>query len=277
MKLSVIVPTSNRQGALTSVRLPVLLYHRVGPPQPGTPPGLTVSPARFERHVRWLARKGFHGILPADWLRWLKEGTPLPNKPVLLTFDDAYEDLAEFAFPILRRYGFGGAVYVVTKRVGETNLWDQAQSSGALRLMNEEQIRFWAAQGIEFGAHSRTHPDLTKLPAAELEAEVVGSKRDLSRLLGYPIVSFAYPYGYYNDAVLNLVRAEFELAFSVEEGLNYLTGDPHLIRRAYVAPSDPTLAIAWIVRRGTARNFHEWRIRIGLRSRIRKVLGLSAS
>lgn len=260
-----------------AVRLPVLLYHRVGPPRQGTLPGLTVSPARFERHVRWLARHGFQGICPTDWLRWLREGTPLPKKPVLLTFDDAYEDTAEFALPTLRRYGFGGAVYVVTSRVGETNLWDQARGAGMLRLMNEEQIRFWAGQGIEFGAHSRTHRDLTKLSAGELEDEVAGSKKDLAALLDSPVDSFAYPYGFNNDAVRHIVRRHFAIALTTDEGINDLLDEPHLMRRAYVAPSDPTLGIAWIVRWGTLLYLHDWRGRIRLRTRIRRALGLSAS
>src|SRR5690242_18168121 len=64
-------------------RLPVLLYHHVSPRRPGTPASLTVSPARFERQVHWLARRGYVGISPSDW--WLRcmEGTPLPSKPVL--------------------------------------------------------------------------------------------------------------------------------------------------------------------------------------------------
>ena len=101
--------------------LPVLLYHHVGPAQPGTHASLTVSPTRFERHVRWLAWRGYRGICPADWLRWLNEGKGLPDKPVLFTFDDGYADLAEFALPVLRRYGFGAAVFIVTRQLGGTN------------------------------------------------------------------------------------------------------------------------------------------------------------
>jgi len=260
-----------------AVRLPALLYHRVGPPKQGALPGLTVSPARFERHVRWLARHGFQGICPADWSRWLKEGTPLPKKPVLLTFDDAYEDTAEFALPILRRYGFGGAVYVVTGKVGETNLWDQPKGAGLLRLMNKEQIRFWAGQGIEFGAHSRTHRDLTKLSAGELEDEVAGSKKDLAAILDSEVDSFAYPYGFKNEAVRNVVRQHFAIALTTDEGINDIRDEPHMIRRAYVSPNDPTLGIAWIVRWGTLLYFHDWRVRIRLRTRIRRALGRSVS
>lgn len=115
------------------MRLPVLLYHHVGPSRPGSIPGLTVSPQRFERHVRWLARRGYTGICPSDWARWRREGKGLPHKPVLLTFDDGYEDLVEHAFPVLRRYGFGAAVYIVTGQLGGTNAWDQASISSRFR------------------------------------------------------------------------------------------------------------------------------------------------
>jgi len=131
-----------------AMRLPVLLYHHVGPPRPGVVPGLTVSPERFERHVRWLARRGYTGICPADWVRWRREGKGLPDKPVLLTFDDGYVDLVEHALPVLRRYGFGAAVYVVTGQFGGTNAWDEALGRSTLRLMTADQIRYWASQGI---------------------------------------------------------------------------------------------------------------------------------
>ena len=112
------------------MRLGVLSYHHVGPQQPGTLLSLTVSPERFERQVRWLARHGYQGINPADWLRWRREGKGLPDKPVLFTFDDGYADLVDYALPVLRRYGFGAVVYVVTRQLGGTNAWDEVRGSG---------------------------------------------------------------------------------------------------------------------------------------------------
>ena len=204
---------------------PGLMYHHVGPSRPGTYREMTVSPQQFKRQIGWLARQGYVGIRPSDWLRWLREGTGLPDKPILLTFDDSLADIAEYALPVLREYGFGAAVFVVTGRLGGTNTWDEAQGCGTLRLMTAEQVRSWSAQGIEFGAHSRTHADLTKLSENELSAEIVGSKEDLSALLGSTVLSFAYPYGESNDTVQELTRTHFDLAFGVQEGLNYLRGD----------------------------------------------------
>lgn len=226
------------------MRLPVLLYHHVGPLRLGTTPGLTISPERFERQVRWLARRGYTGVRPADWLRWRREGTGLPDQPILLTFDDGYADLADYAFPALRRYGFGAGVFIVTGQLGGTNAWDEARGAATHRLLTAEQILYWATQGIEFGAHSRTHADLTTLSAPELAKEVVGSRDDLANLLGSQVVSYAYPYGFYNQAVVDCVREAFDLAFIADddnEGLNHLLTDPHLQLRTMVQTNDSWL------------------------------------
>jgi peptidoglycan/xylan/chitin deacetylase (PgdA/CDA1 family) len=243
-------------------RLPALLYHRVGPPRQGTHPQLTVSPEQFERQVRWLVRRGYVGIRPSDWLAWRREGKALPAKPILLTFDDAYADTAEYAFPILKRYGFSAVVFVVTSQVGGTNAWDVAKGSGTLRLMTAEQIRHWASQGIEFGAHSRTHPDLTTLGERELADEVAGSAQDLSAILGTRVVSFAYPYGPYNEAVRRCVEASFDLALTCDEGLNTLATDPHLLRRTAISPREGMTGFRLRTRLG-------WNAILRLRARLR--------
>ena len=253
-------------------RCPSAMYHHVGPAWPGSYESLTVSPEKFERQIRWLACQGYNGIKPSDWLRWLREGTGLPEKPILITFDDAYLDTAEYALPILQRFGFGAAVFVVTHQIGGTNAWDEAQGCATLRLMNAEQIQYWAERGIEFGAHSRTHADLTTLSAAECVDEIVGSRNDLEALLDSPVVSFAYPYGILDNAVHELVKGEFGLAFSTEEGINYLRGDRHLLRRADISPSYSLSEFAFCVRWGGLERFRAWYTRFGVRTRLRRAV-----
>ncbi len=253
-------------------RLPVLLYHHVGPPRPGTYPSLTVSPQRFERQMRWLDRRGYTGIRPSDWARWRRDGKGLPDKPVLVTFDDGYADLADYALPVLRRHGFGAVVFVVTDLVGRTNTWDEERRAGTHRLMTADQIRYWATQGIEFGAHSRTHADLTTLSAKELAEEVIGSRDDLADLLGSPVTSFAYPYGSYNQAAYDCARGAFDLTFLADEktpGINHLMTDPHLLQRTMVQPGDTLVDLECRLRWGYSP-FQEMRARIRPRSRLRR-------
>jgi peptidoglycan/xylan/chitin deacetylase (PgdA/CDA1 family) len=259
-----------------AMRLPVLCYHHVGPGQPGTLPTLTVSAQRFERHVRWLARRGYQGIRPADWLRWRLDGKGLPDKPVLFTFDDGYADLADYALPVLRRYGFGAVVYVVTGHFGGTNTWDEVRGSGTHRLMTAEQIRYWAEQGIEFGAHSRSHADLSSLSPEQLKEEVAGSGNALGSLLGTRVVSFAYPYGHYNRAALDCVRGNFDLAFAIDprfKGINFLVTDPHLMRRTMVQPVDSEVDVESRARWGFSPLLR-LRARLRLRSRFKHAVRL---
>lgn len=246
----------NGRFALRLKRLPVLLYHHVGPARTNTYQSLTLSPARFERQVSWLARRGYAGVRPSDWLAYYRAGAPLPAKPVLLTFDDAYADLVDYALPVLRCYGFKAAVFVVTGQVGGTNAWDEARGSGTHRLMTDEQIREWSTQGIEFGAHSRTHANLTNLADEELKEEIAGSGKDLASILGAMVISFAYPNGSYDKAVQNYVREAFPLAFTVEEGLNDLRTDPCLLRRTMVQPGDSLIDLACRVRLGWSPILH---------------------
>ncbi len=261
------------------VQLPVLAYHHVGRPKPGTYPDLSVTPKHFERHMQWLAGRGYRTIRPADWLRWRRDGTGLPRKPVLLTFDDAFADLAEHAFPVLRRYGFTATVFVVTGHIGGVNSWDQERGSAIHPLMTADQLRYWADQGMDFGAHSRTHPDLTVLAPEAAKQEVTGSRDELAAILGRPVTAFAYPYGRENEAVCESVRNAFEIAFTTGEGLNTLDTDVFRLRRSCVGLHDSIAGLECLLRWGMRplprlrsklrlrQRAKEFRIRLGIANR----------
>jgi peptidoglycan/xylan/chitin deacetylase (PgdA/CDA1 family)/glycosyltransferase involved in cell wall biosynthesis len=257
-----------REFAMT---LPVLMYHHIGPLRPGTYPELTVSPPQFESHISWLARHGYSPIRTSDWMAWVREAKPLPAKPVLITIDDGYADVAEFALPILKRHGFTAVVYVVTSQIGGTNAWDEAQGSGTHRLMSAEQIRDWTREGIEFAAHTRTHPDLRSLAPDRLEAEIAGSADDLAELTGERPASFAYPYGYYSDAALQCAGHHFALAMTCDEGLNTLATRLESLRRVMIYPTDSMAEFAMRVRLGWSPIQH-LRARLHPRARLRAVL-----
>jgi GT2 family glycosyltransferase/peptidoglycan/xylan/chitin deacetylase (PgdA/CDA1 family) len=252
-------------------RCPALLYHHVGPPPAGMPAALTITPERFERQVRYLARRGFTGITAGRWLEWLETGAPLPPRPFVLTFDDAYADLAAHAFPVLRRQGFGATVYVVTGRIGGTSDWDGERGVPPLPLLRREQITEWSREGIEFGAHTRTHPALGPLPEAAVREEVRGGRAELEAATGAPVRSFAYPYGGAPPSARTAAAEAYALSFTLEEGVNTLATDPHLHRRTMVQPSDTLLDLELRARFGRSP-LSEARARLRLRSRVRALL-----
>jgi GT2 family glycosyltransferase/peptidoglycan/xylan/chitin deacetylase (PgdA/CDA1 family) len=226
------------------MRLPVLMYHQVGALKRNTYADLTVEPGQFAIHMQWLAENGYEPISCFDWLAWCESAKPLPAKPVLITFDDAYADLVNYAFPVLRDRGFRAIVFVPTAYVGESNIWDQANGSASIRLMTAESIKKWAANGIDFGAHSRTHPELDGISVSALEEEVEGSRADLESIIESPVTAFAYPYGNYNELVTEAVGRSFQLAFTTEDGLNHLGTNLMRLHRTMVKPNDSLVDFA---------------------------------
>jgi peptidoglycan/xylan/chitin deacetylase (PgdA/CDA1 family) len=187
-----------------------------------------------------LVRLGFTGISAASWLAALTDGTPLPRRPILLTFDDGYADLNEHALPALERLCWSAIVFVSTSKIGRTSDWD---GEAAQPLLAAEEIRAWAARGFEFGAHGATHCDLTRVAPERLHEEVVGGRDVLAELVDRRVTAFAYPYGSFNDEVRNVVRSCFQLAFGLDEGLNDELSDRTRLRRTMVQPGDTKLDV----------------------------------
>jgi peptidoglycan/xylan/chitin deacetylase (PgdA/CDA1 family) len=215
-----------------------ITYHNVSPEDRGIHPLLTVSPAQFATQMDWLERHHYSPIHPSEWSAWLTEKRPLPKKPILITFDDGYENLVKYAFPIVRRHRFKVAAYIVTGLVGKTNEWDRREGWSELRLMSREQIIEWADKDVEFGAHTRDHVDLRELAESELEEQVFGSKSDLEDIIGVAPTSFVYPYGGFNRQVRDCAARAFKTSMTTEEALCTDAGDPFLMPRIWVRPDE---------------------------------------
>ncbi len=252
-------------------RLPVLMYHHVGPPQPDSEPALFVSAARFEAHIRFLVRRGYKGVRPSDWLSWVRDAEPLPAKSVLVTFDDAIAELYEHAFPVLERYGFNAVVFVPTNCVGKGNLWNYPLGYKWRPCLTAEQIQYWSMKGVDFGAHTRNHPDLTQLEEPELQDEVAGSRSDLEKIIRSPVTSFAYPYGLHNAAAAACVQQNLDLGFTTDEGVNTLRTDRSLLRRVAVFDWDTLLELELMLRLGW-NPVRRLRARLRIRSRLSETL-----
>ena len=210
---------------------PVLMYHSISPSQMPDPHRVRVHPRRLEEHLRLIRRLGLRGVGVAELLR--AEGAGTASRMIGLTFDDGYADFAEYAAPLLARYGMTASVYVLPHLFGGENEWD---SGPRLRLMDGDQVRAVAAAGHEVGSHTLTHMRLPGADASSLTREIAGSRRDLEDLLQRPVPGFCYPYGSLDDAAIDAVRAA---------GYDYgcVTGDYRLgcrtaLPRCYVSPVD---------------------------------------
>jgi len=168
--------------------------------------------ATFTTQLDEIARGGFH-VIPLAMLRdHLVLGTPLPTKPLVLTFDDNGSGIYRYAFPLLERHRFPATLFVHTNFVGKTtskhhNTWDD------LRAMERSGL-------IEVQSQTANHPpDLTKLTDADVLHEFALSKYSLEHRLGRKIYAVVYPYDVYDDRVERLAaRSGYVLGFTEDWG-----------------------------------------------------------
>jgi glycosyltransferase involved in cell wall biosynthesis/peptidoglycan/xylan/chitin deacetylase (PgdA/CDA1 family) len=219
-------------------RVPVVMFHNVGAPRAGEYPGLTTPIPEFKAQIDLISRMGYKTILPSDWSEWRARGGSLPVKPIMLVFDDAYAEAAENAFPLLERRGMCATCMVVTSCIGDKNRWDENSCRPSFQMMSSEAIREWSSRGIEFGCHSVTHPDMSKLTEDDALREVIRCKEDLTSLLGKTPIAFAYPFGRIGSGAYKAVREHFELGFTSWQGRLHLGTDPSLVPRIFFVPGE---------------------------------------
>jgi len=167
----------------------------------------------FRRHMEWLAGRRL-SVIP---LRSILE--PGPDDAVALTFDDAFLNFGNAALPLLRDYALPATLFVVSRQVGGTNAWpgeSSARGVPVLPLLDWAGIARASECGVEIGAHSQTHPVLSRLSPAGLQLEVAGSQEDIERELGVKPLAFCYPYGETNAAVEARVAETFPIAVTTE-------------------------------------------------------------
>ena len=247
-------------------RLPVLLYHHVGPP--AGLGGLSIDPARFRRDMSVLAGLGYEAITPRQWEAWRLQASPLPPRPVLITFDDGYADTCAYVPPVLERYGYPAAMFVVSGLVGRTNEWDERLGRPSLRLATWDALRRLEAANVELGSHGRSHRSFVGLAPDELRGEISSSKEELSAVTS-PVSSLAYPFGHAPADAVALVKQSYSLAFTTEPGINDLSTDPLRLRRIMVQPNTIPMDLWLQLRLGFSPLLRSRAFVARLRSRLR--------
>lgn len=203
------------------------MYHQIDtPPARGTPMrGLVVAPSTFSWQMGMLRLLGYRGVSMTELMPYLRgERT---GKVVGITFDDGYRNNLEHALPVLQRFGFSATCYAVSRLAGRDNAWDAKQGVPSKPLMNADELRRWVAGGMEVGAHTRDHADLTTLDADTARDQITGCKRDLEDLVGAPVRHFCYPYGrFLPQHVVWAREAGYQSATTVNRGRAQPFADP---------------------------------------------------
>jgi glycosyltransferase involved in cell wall biosynthesis/peptidoglycan/xylan/chitin deacetylase (PgdA/CDA1 family) len=217
---SEVVKTESRE------RIPILTYHRIATDGPAGLAPYRLSQEAFQEQMLWLRRNGYHTINSEQLARSIANNHPFVGRPVLITFDDGYQDFAEQAWPILQRNDFSAEVFIVTDLVGRCAEWDRSFGTPA-PLMDAATIAALAAEGVSFGSHLASHPLSDGISTCQLAEELWRSRIQLEKWLGRSVTSFAAPFGC-PDQRLRILAAEcgYTIGFNTVNRVATLKDDP---------------------------------------------------
>jgi peptidoglycan/xylan/chitin deacetylase (PgdA/CDA1 family) len=210
------------------------MYHEVAT-RADTASRLAVPPDAFAAQLAHLHDARYQTITMSALANALAGRAELPERPVVLTFDDGFADFHETALPLLQKYGFTATVFVTTGWIEDAG---PAARRRPARMLTWQQVLEVAAAGLEIGAHSHTHPELDQLRAPQLEHELREAKFLLEDRLGGPVPALAYPFGYSNAQVRHAARAVgYQHACAVGNAIASSAGDPFAVPRLTVKRS----------------------------------------
>jgi peptidoglycan/xylan/chitin deacetylase (PgdA/CDA1 family) len=193
----------------------------------------------------------------------LRQGQPFPPRAFVITFDDGYRSVYDEAFPVLQSYGMLATVFVTVGERTAARPVGRLPSLSGRSMLAWHEIREMQQWGIDFGAHTLTHPDLTRLSLDCAEAEIRDSKAIIEDALGARVDCFAYPYGRYDQRTREIAGKHFACACSDELGLVAADSDLYALERvdAYYLRTDRLFRVMltewfpWYIRaRGVPRH-----------------------
>jgi len=209
--------------AVTSLRVPVLMYHEVsGNPLHGK---MAVAPEVFADQLGYLRDAGFTAITAGTLAAALADGTSeLPERPVVITFDDGYGDFYIQAMPLLKQHDMVSTMFMTADWAG--------MGDSERRMLTWSELSEMAECGTEIGGHTCRHPQLDQLPEPELREELHACKSLLEDKLGMPVPGLAYPFGYSSALVRRVVReVGYTYAYAVGNAMTTRESDPFALPR----------------------------------------------
>lgn len=159
--------------------------------------------------MQWLNFKGYQGVSLSEYLEY-----PATQK-IAITFDDGYEELIDYALPVLHSLNFTATVFIPTHFIGLPNTWDANLDGKTSRHLNEAQLNQLILYHWEIASHSTNHQSLLTMTQSEAEMAMIESKNRLQQICHTPVIGFSYPFGHFNYRLKDLVSRHYKYATAV--------------------------------------------------------------
>lgn len=175
----------------------ILAYHRINPWYGKD--ALSVTADCLEKQIKYLLKKKFRPVSPYAL------STP-GLLDFLITFDDGYADNLWYAIPVLKKFGITPVIFLTVDYIGSDHIFDRYRDKEKDRLLNWDEVKNMSGEGVVFGSHSLSHPRLTQIADDRLWIEISDSKKTIEDRTGKEVSFFCYPYGDFNEKVIEMVK-----------------------------------------------------------------------
>jgi peptidoglycan/xylan/chitin deacetylase (PgdA/CDA1 family) len=208
--------------------IPILMYHSID----NNDVFFTVKPEVFVKQMKYLKDKNYQVISLAKLVEILESKNPLPDKAIVITFDDGYQDNYTNAWPVLKKHNFPATIFLTTGLIGQ----EMTTSQGSLPMLNWSQIEEMHHSGlIDFQPHTVSHQRFDRLKLSEIEQEIVDSQKMIEEKLNKKCYFFAYPKGWYNQEIIEILKKHgFKAARTLETGKTKKGDDLFKLKRISV-------------------------------------------
>lgn len=192
---------------------------------------ISFAPEVFRSGMTKLFEGGYRTLGLLEAVDCMHRDIPFPDRSLVITFDDGFHSVYQEAFPVLQRYGMSATVFLIVGEKAVVKAADRLPSLDMRPMLSWGEIQEMQQNGIAFGAHTLTHPDLIHLPTERIEEEIGKSKAIIEDALSTPVACFAYPYGRFDYRSREIVRQYFACACSDKMGLVTAGSDPYVLER----------------------------------------------
>jgi peptidoglycan/xylan/chitin deacetylase (PgdA/CDA1 family) len=178
--------------------IPIVTYHKISNQREF---GLTtITPAAFKKQMYWLYENNFKTVT----FQQIYNNGIIPEKPIIISFDDTYKSVFDHAFPIMKEYDYNGVLFVISDFIGKINQWEAYPIQRKHLHAAKNEITEMQRAGFEIGSHCKSHKFLPYLKRKDIEAELLESKQVLEKIFNIKVLTCCYPFGGYNEKIISI-------------------------------------------------------------------------
>lgn len=222
--------------------IPILMYHKIPDHEIQSEHKIFVTKSKFKKHLQFFKNRGFTTLTfseISDFRSGLRPMSQFPKKPLILTFDDGYEDNLLNASPLLAEFGFKAQLFLLAESSIASNQWDLGGTEPSHKIVSGAERQKWKSSKFEVGSHGFSHRKFTSLNDAEALHELTQSKKLLEAELNSPVKVFAFTYGITDQRSVSVAEASgYEYAANTDSGGMLMEEEPFSVFRVNIFPDE---------------------------------------